>query len=98
MKRANKKAIAVSEKHWRENTAVDDLGDANAGQQCCALCVLDEKRGSGCESCPIMLKTGWPQCRHTPYLTANLAYGDGDLPAFKNAATKMADFISKVGP
>lgn len=77
------RAIEKSIRHWermRDNKRIKMVDED--GYKClespysenCQLCRLFINRGHGCEGCPIMDYTGFPDCNDSPYRDARDDY------------------------
>lgn len=61
---ATRAALEASIEHWKRNAAAEEPGDVELGPDDCALC---QAFPEDCDSCPVKLKTGQPNCVGSPY-------------------------------
>ena len=65
-----KKALELSIKKWEFILSERKAGNHIHGNGVCDTCALCHRANSSCGDCPVYKKTGFSQCRKTPYTRA----------------------------
>lgn len=95
-------ALKASIRKWDANANVSCFSDARILALDCPLCRVfagnDDDKKTWCIGCPVKEKTGFDDCRRTPYTAAKYAYGKRDLEDFVSKARAEADFLRSLLP
>jgi hypothetical protein len=105
MKREVAEALEGSIKHWDENAAAQEPGDASVYAKDCHLCAIFNtqrmwRSNVECRGCPVMKRTGDAFCVGSPWSEASLAWtewrhngGIKNGERFRENAVKERDFL-----
>lgn len=100
-------ALKASIRHWEENVAAETVDKASTFAEDCELCEEFQLTAmGGCPDCPVMIATGFPFCRQTPYWKAVASYdfwgcdphNAESRDAFRKAAQAELDFLRSLLP
>ncbi len=102
MNKKTAKALEKSIAHWKwmhDAEEPDDLEESPEGQYC-ALCQAFSMKSS-CNKCPVMMRTGQPQCGGSPWQAAFDAFcswDSGGIPReeWRKAARKEIKFLESL--
>ena len=89
-------ALEDSIAHWERLVAGAKQEDETIYSSSCALCKLFLK--NRCIGCPVMVKTGLPVCRNTPWNDCDEVldqYGYNS-PEFRAAAAEQLEFLKSL--
>lgn len=93
-------ALEHSIQHWERLASGTSGAHEGLTPKDCALCRLFYYTpGASCIGCPVMLHTGFAQCRNTPYQGAAALHKcsfDKDEPEFKLAASLEVNFLKSL--
>jgi hypothetical protein len=94
-------ALRASIAKWKENAKVERVLDAKIFSDSCPLCAIFDADGPDslkCVGCPVMSRTGYPDCQETPWEEAANHFLNCRLLPFQDAAEDEWRFLESLLP